>query len=103
MEQNSVKAVLKAVLGAGATIGASAVAGFLLKGAGLSGITGFKKIFVPLGVFGLASAAGQMASNAVEHDIDEAFGVADMFKTPVTAPEDDILDDLPADAAEVLS
>lgn len=91
-ESKAVKFTAK-VIKVGATIGGAAVVGFLLKKTDLKDIKGLKKIFVPLGVFGLAHAAGNLAGAAAEKEVTEYAELADDVVELVNGDDDEEFDD----------
>ena len=54
----------------GGIVGASAVIGYLLRNQDLSGMRGFGKLFAGLGIIGLASAAGEVAGDALADKVE---------------------------------
>lgn len=78
------------VIKVGATIGGAAVVGFLLKKTDLKDIKGLKKVFVPLGVFGLAHAAGNLAGAAAEKEVQDYAELADDVVTILNGDEEEL-------------
>jgi hypothetical protein len=80
-------------VGVMAAIGSSALIGTILKGQDTSKIKGISKVLVPVGIFGLAHAAGQVAKNGAKECIegyaDLSDEVADAFRDLEAATEDD--------------
>lgn len=62
---------LKGLLGGGAMIGASTVITALLKQGNYESVKGFKKLLIPLGIFGVASAASHAVEKAVHKKVDD--------------------------------
>lgn len=77
------------ILSVGATIGGAAVVGFLLKKTDIGDIKGLKKIFIPLGVFGLAHAAGNLAGAAAKDEVLGYAEIADDVAELITGEDDD--------------
>lgn len=77
------------VVKVGATIGGAAVVGFLLKKTDIGDIKGLKKIFIPLGVFGLAHAAGNLAGAAAKDEVLGYAEIADDVAELITGEDDD--------------
>lgn len=77
------------VVKVGATIGGAAVVGFLLKKTDIGDIKGLKKIFIPLGVFGLAHAAGNLAGAAAKDEVLGYAEIADDVAELITGDEDE--------------
>ena len=71
--------LIKAIGGGLTKVGAAAVIGYLLKTQDLSGIKGFSKAFVGLGIIGLSHAAGDAAAKAIEKDVDGVSGAIKFF------------------------
>lgn len=82
------------VVKVGATIGGAAVVGFLLKKTDIGDIKGLKKIFIPLGVFGLAHAAGNLAGAAAKDEVLEYAEIADDVAELITGKDDDLNEDV---------
>lgn len=61
---------VKKWVGIGASIGGAALAGCALKKVDSSTAKGLGKILIPLGIFGLASAAGDIAEKGAKSQID---------------------------------
>jgi hypothetical protein len=70
----------KVLASSGAAIGASAIVTVLLKQGDLSGIKGYKKLLVPIGIFGISAFASRSASKAVEGEIDDTLDAMDALK-----------------------
>lgn len=82
------------VVKVGATIGGAAVVGFLLKKTDIGDIKGLKKIFIPLGVFGLAHAAGNLAGAAAKDEVLGYAEIADDVAEIITGEDDDLDEDV---------
>lgn len=78
------------VVKVGATIGGAAVVGFLLKKTDIGDIKGLKKIFIPLGVFGLAHAAGNLAGAAAKDEVLGYAEIADDVAEIITGEDEDV-------------
>ena len=70
LRDNETLKKIKKWVGIGASIGGAALAGCALKKVDSSTAKGLGKILIPLGVFGLASAAGDIAEKGAKRQID---------------------------------
>lgn len=78
LKKTKVVKVVKAVVGAAAAIGGSALAGVALKNVDSKTVKGIGKLCLPLGVVGLSHMAGYFAKTGIEESIDETIEVVEM-------------------------
>ena len=89
LKDNRLAKGIKKVIRYGSAIGGSALIGCLLKKADSTGVKGIAKIAIPLGIFGLAHAAGNVAAQAAEEEIDRYLDIADEVRDVLQEAEDD--------------
>ena len=70
LRDNETVKKIKKWVGIGASIGGAALAGCALRKVDSSTAKGIGKILIPLGIFGLASAAGDIAEKGAHSQID---------------------------------
>ena len=77
LKETKVVKVVKAVVGAAAAIGGSALAGAALKNVDSKTIKGIGKICLPIGVVGLSHIAGNLAKQGIQESIDDTIDVVE--------------------------
>ena len=77
LKETKVVKVVKAVVGAAAAIGGSALAGAALKNVDSKTVKGIGKICLPIGVVGLSHIAGNLAKQGIQESIDDTIDVVE--------------------------
>lgn len=75
---------VRKVVGGLAAIGGAALAGYVMKKTDTKGMSKLSKIFVPVGVFGLSHAVGEIARAGAEKNVNDTI---DAFETFVDTSE----------------
>ena len=70
---------VKRVVGSLAAIGGAALAGYLMRKTDMKGMSKLSKIFVPVGVFGLSHAVGEIARAGAEKNINDTIDTIETF------------------------
>lgn len=70
---------VKKVVGGLAAIGGAALAGYMLRKTDTKGMSKLSKIFVPVGVFGLSHAVGEIARAGAEKNVNDTIDTIEMF------------------------
>lgn len=70
---------VRKVVGSLAAIGGAALAGYVMKKTDTKGMSKLSKIFVPVGVFGLSHAVGEIARAGAEKNVNDTIDAFETF------------------------
>lgn len=99
LKKTKVVGTIRRFAGNMAAIGGAALAGYLLSKADTKGMSKLSKIFVPVGVFGLSHAVGEIARAGAEKNINDTIETFETFVdtsevVDAMAMDDDFVEDV---------
>lgn len=99
LKKTKLVAKVRKVVGSLAAIGGAALAGYIMKKTDTKGMSKLSKIFVPVGVFGLSHAVGEIARAGAEKNINDTIDTVETFVdtselVDAMAIDDEIVEDV---------
>lgn len=79
LKKTKLVANVRKVVGSLAAIGGAALAGYVMKKTDTKGMSKLSKIFVPVGVFGLSHAVGEIARAGAEKNVNDTIDAFETF------------------------